>query len=95
MSQHLNDYLLKMYYLLYFQVADAFPADAFGQIGQQVTQSSSTETISMLKKPPKWLCRPAGASFAVSIIIIYNFQVKPIPANTRRQPGPMCTFHKI
>ncbi len=50
------------------QIADSFPNDPFSQgmaQAQQQQQQQSEQPVMLLKKPPKWLRRPVGASFAV------------------------------
>ena len=60
--------------LTYLQVADSFHSDPFAQgFGQQQHKKASVDPSSqMLKKPPKWLRRPVGASFAVSMVVFGN-----------------------
>jgi protein transport protein SEC31 len=56
------------------KIVDSFPGmDPF----TQPPPSVQTEATAILKKAPKWLKRPFGASFGVSIFIIifiYNFK---------------------
>jgi hypothetical protein len=48
-----------------FQIADSFPGlDAFAQAPPQRQQQQLSPVD--LRKPPKWLRRPVGASFGVS-----------------------------
>lgn len=56
-----------------FQISNSFGnMDPFGT-GQilpplQLPQTAAPPTVvNPLKKPPKWICRPVGASFAVSL----------------------------
>lgn len=65
-----------MFFIIY-QISSSFDTmDPFGT-GQvlpplQVPQPSVQETIiPPLKKPPKWVRRPVGASFGVSVILEY------------------------
>lgn len=53
------------------KVNDAFDVDdPFGsQIQQQPQQQQKPVDSTPLKKPPKWLRRPCGATFAVSILL--------------------------
>lgn len=60
------------------QISSSFAnMDPFGT-GQtlpplQLPQSTSANsTVTPLKKPPKWICRPVGASFAVSFILVHH-----------------------
>jgi hypothetical protein len=57
-----------------YQIADSFPGmDAFVQapLPQQQQQQSPVD----LRKPPKWLKRPVGASFGVSFTPILSLSV--------------------
>jgi len=58
--------------LFVVQIADSFPNDSFGQsVSQQETASAENQhSVVILKKPPKWLRRPCGASFGVILIYI-------------------------
>jgi len=51
-------------------VADAFPVDSFNQPLPQRTTDVTEQAV--LKKPPKWLRRPVGASFTVRHSCIYT-----------------------
>ena len=58
--------------LCFKQLAGSFPSDPFAQgFAQQQQQTKPVDaSAQMLKKPPKWLRRPVGASFAVSISVL-------------------------
>ena len=52
---------------LLLQIADSFGADPFSQPPvPQPQQAQEKKPAEALKKPPKWLRRPVGASFGVS-----------------------------
>lgn len=50
------------------QVADAFGGDQFSPAPIQVPHEE--EKVLPLQKPPKWIRKPVGATFAVSFIEI-------------------------
>ncbi len=48
------------------KVAAAFSSDSFLSGGVAPVATEPEKEVTILKKPPKWLRRPVGASFAVS-----------------------------
>lgn len=51
-----------------FDVDDPFSAQIHqAQLQQQQQQQKTAPSSAPLKKPPKWLRRPCGATFAVSV----------------------------
>lgn len=61
---HYNTYVFT---LICLQIGDSFGInDPFSQAGAQQQQQQQANVMP-LQKPPKWLRKPAGASFGVSV----------------------------
>ena len=63
--------------ILFFfsKVAESFGNAPFGSAPVQVPHEQ--EKVLPLQKPPKWIRKPVGASFAVSLVDIYiKFSLK-------------------
>ncbi|XP_013384747.1 protein transport protein Sec31A-like [Lingula anatina] len=69
-------------------VADSFPSDPFVQAPQQ-TKPAMTVT---LKKPPKWLRRPVGASFGFGGCLVSFEASKPPQQQQAHQPVQRQVF---
>jgi protein transport protein SEC31 len=77
------------------KVAEAFTLDSFSQPLPQHTADVNAANQTMLKKPPKWLRRPVGASFAFGGKLVSFESIKSASGQQHSPALPAVTISQV